>query len=96
MIADGIKHIDPARRSGLPIRTARWRILLLTTLIYYTVNTFLYIRHAVLMGSPLSPRQRYVRQQSDQADNQVFPVAEFCISPGGAGQFICFRWYFIT
>jgi len=33
MIANNIRHIDPARRSGLPIRAARWRILILAVLI---------------------------------------------------------------
>ena len=37
--------------------------------------------HAALKAIPLPPRQRYVRQQSDQADNQGFLVGEFCISP---------------
>jgi hypothetical protein len=35
-------------------------------------GSFLYTGHAALMGSPLSPRQRYVRLQSGQADNQGF------------------------
>jgi hypothetical protein len=37
-------------------------------------------------GSPLSPRQRYVRLQSDQADKSKFAnKREFSISPGEAG-----------
>jgi len=34
MISNAIKHINPARRSGLAMMAARWRILLLSILTY--------------------------------------------------------------
>jgi len=67
MIAIDIKYIDPARRSGLALRAARW------ALNFSRSETSFYTTPICCpQGSPLSPRQRYVRQQSNQADNQGF------------------------
>jgi hypothetical protein len=47
-------------------------------------------------GSPLSPRQRYIRRQSDQKDNQGFLDGGILHLTQQAGQLICFMWYFTT
>jgi len=67
MIVYVAKHIKSARRSGLALMTARW------ALNYFERETSFYTTPICChQGSPLSPRQRYVWQQSDQADNQGF------------------------
>ena len=68
MNANDVRHIDPARRSGLALRAARW------ALNFSKSETSFYTTPICCpQGSPLSPRQRYVRRQSEQADNQGFP-----------------------
>jgi len=67
MIANDIRQIDPARRSELAMRAARW------ALDYSRSETSSYTTPICCPhGSPLSPRQRHVRQQNEQADNQGF------------------------
>ena len=97
MIAIDIRHIDPARRSGLALMAARWalnfsknetsfcttpicchqwpkaffkcdRSIWPLAVLYKLTNALT----GTKFGAPLSPRQRYVRQQSDQAANQGF------------------------
>jgi len=72
MIAYITKYIKSARRSGLALRAARWALNFFESEIsFYTTPI------CCPQGSPLSPRQRYVRQQSGQADNQGFSGGGF-------------------
>jgi hypothetical protein len=67
MIANITLHIDPAQRSGLALMAARWALnFSKNETSFYTTPICCH------QGSPLSLRQRYVRPQSDQADNQGF------------------------
>jgi len=67
MIAYVAKHINPARRSGLALMAARWALNFSKS-----ETTFYTTPISCHQSSPLSPRQRYVRQQNGQADNQGF------------------------
>jgi hypothetical protein len=77
MIACVAKNIDPARRSGLALMPARW------TLNYFESETAFTQRPYAAIRAPRSHRDK------DMSDNKaikptirVFPVVEFCISPG--------------
>ena len=74
MIAYDIRHIYLARRSGLALMAA-------SGMDFFKNETLSYANRCCHQGSPLSPRQRYVRSQSEQQDNQVFPEIEVSISP---------------
>jgi hypothetical protein len=76
MIANDIRQINPARRSGLALRAARWALSFFESEIFFSQRPYAALR---------APRSR---RDKDMSDNKaikqtitVFPVVEFCISP---------------